>query len=84
MKMSEKPTATLPGTVEKIIKPIVPQEPEKAQIAVHGADDLYRELRIENALTDEGGKKVSLKPGAPVQLTIKADPEDTSAKGARA
>jgi len=27
----DKPSTTLPGTVEKIIKPIDPNEPEKAQ-----------------------------------------------------
>jgi hypothetical protein len=36
--MNEKPSATLPGTVEKIIKSPIPDEPEKAQIAVEGAD----------------------------------------------
>jgi len=43
--MTEKPSVTLPKTVEKIIKPSEPSEPEKAQIAIEGADDLYRELR---------------------------------------
>jgi len=43
----------LPGTVEKIIKPVLPGVPEKAQIAVEGADHLYKEIRIENKLTDE-------------------------------
>ena len=32
------------GTVEKIIKPISPMEPEKAQITIPEADDLYREI----------------------------------------
>src|SRR5262250_2001285 len=41
---------TLPGTVEKIIPPIEPEQPEKAQIAVEGADELYEKLRIENTL----------------------------------
>ena len=41
-----------------------PGAPEKAQIAVEGADHLYREIRIENTLTDENGRKVGLKPGA--------------------
>ena len=59
--MSEKLSTTLPATVEKIIKPVSPREPEKAQIAVEGADHLYREIRIENALTDENGGKVRLK-----------------------
>jgi hypothetical protein len=32
----DKPSTTLPGTVEKIIKPIVPSEPEKAQVSIEG------------------------------------------------
>jgi hypothetical protein len=76
--MSEKPSTTMPATVEKIIKPAFPSQPERAQIAVHGADQLYRELRIENSLTDENGEKVRLKPGAEVEVTIAADPEDTA------
>ncbi len=76
--MSDKPSTTMPATVEKIIKPAFPSQPERAQIAVHGADQLYRELRIENSLTDENGDKVRLKPGAEVEVTIAADPKDTA------
>jgi hypothetical protein len=75
--MSEKPSTTLPAVVEKVIKPQVPGEPEKAQINVEGADHLYRELRIENTLTDENGEKVRLKPGTEVDVTIQAPPEAT-------
>ena len=78
--MSDKPSTTLPATVEKIIKPPSPSEPEKAQIAVEGADHLYRELRIENTLTDENGDKVRLKQGAEVEVTIEAEPEATIPK----
>jgi hypothetical protein len=74
----EKPSTTLAGTVEKIIKSPHPSLPEKAQIAVQGADDLYREIRIENVLKDEEGKEVALKPGAPVEVTIAAEPDDTT------
>lgn len=77
--MSEKPSTTLPGTVEKIIPSPIPSVPEKAQIAVEGADHLYRELRIDNTLTDENGDKVRLKKGAEVEVTIQADPEATTA-----
>jgi hypothetical protein len=77
---NEKPSTTLPGTVEKIIKPAHPSLPEKAQIAVEGADDLYREIRIENVLKDEDGKKVALKQGAQVEVTIEADAADTVKK----
>ena len=76
--MSENPSVTLPGTVEKIIKPIHPLEPEKAQIAIDGADHLYQEIRIENALTDENGETVRLKPGAQVEVTVEAPPEATT------
>jgi hypothetical protein len=76
--MSDKPSTTLPATVEKIIKSPYPNEPEKAQIAVEGADHLYRELRIENTLIDENGSKVHLKKGAEVEVTIEAEPEATT------
>jgi len=72
--MSVNPRTTLIGTVEKIIKSPVSSEPEKAQIVVEGAEHLYRELRIENALTDAAGNQVHLKPGAKVQLTVEAEP----------
>jgi len=78
--MSEKPSTTLPGTVEKIIKSPIPDEPEKAQIAVEGADHLYREIRIENTLTSEEGEEVSLKPGAQVEVTVVAEAEATTPK----
>ncbi len=78
--MAEKPSTTLPATVEKVIKPVNPSEPEKAQITVEGADHLYRELRIENALVDEDGRKVRLKPGAEVEVTIEADAQATVPK----
>jgi hypothetical protein len=78
--MSEKPSTTLPATVEKIVKSPSPSVPERAQIAVEGADHLYRELRIENTLTDENGEKVRLKPGAEVEVTIEADASATTPK----
>jgi hypothetical protein len=76
--MHEKPSTTLPATVERIIRSPHPSIPEKAQIAVEGADHLYRELRINNTLIDENGDKVRLKPGAEVEVTIEAEPEATS------
>lgn len=53
---------TPPGTVEKIIEPVYPSMPQKAEIAVHGADELYQEIRIENALTDERALVQRLEP----------------------
>lgn len=73
----EKPGVTLPGTVEKIIPAVARVEPEKAQIAVEGADHLYREIRIENVLVTEEGEDRKLTPGAQVEVTIEAEPEAT-------
>jgi hypothetical protein len=75
-----KSKTTRPGTVEKIIKSPFPQDPEKAEISVEGADHLYREIRIENTLEDAKGKKVKLKAGAQVDVTVEADPKDTVPK----
>lgn len=41
---------------------------------------MYREIRIENGLTDEGGKEVSLKPGAEVDVVVEADTDATTKK----
>lgn len=60
----------MPGTVDEIIPSPRPSEPEKAQISVDGADHRYRELRIENTLTDEHGDDVKLKKGAHVEVTV--------------
>jgi hypothetical protein len=73
----EKSTVTLPGKVEKVIESPVPKKPAKAQISIEKGDDLYKEIRIENELTDENGKKVALKEGADVEVTIEADRDAT-------
>lgn len=78
--VADKPSVTLPGTVEKIIPPVHPGMAEKAQIGIEGADDLYREIRVENQLQAEDGKPVALKAGAKVDVTIEADPAATTPK----
>lgn len=70
----KKATTKLLGKVQRVITPHpFSGEPEKAQIAVEGADHLYRELRVPNQLTDDEGKKVKLKQGAEVEVKIEAD-----------
>ena len=70
----------LRGTVQKVIKPISPNQPEKAQIDIQGADDLYREIRIDNEITDEKGDKAQLKEGAEVDVIVEADSSATLKK----
>jgi hypothetical protein len=47
---------------------------------VEGADHLYREIRIDNTLTNENGHEVSLKLGAQVEVTVEAEAEATTLK----
>jgi len=68
----------LRGTVEKVIKSN--HSPEKAQIVIHEAEDLYREIRVKNELTDGDGAKASLKQGAEVDVIVEADSDATLEK----
>jgi hypothetical protein len=76
----ETASVTLPGTVEKVIKSPDPSEPDKAQIVVEGADELYREIRIDNTLQNEKGEEVALKPGTEVDVTVEAPADATTPK----
>ncbi len=76
--MKKKPKTTKHGRVKKIIKSPDPSVPEKAEVEVHEADELYKEIRIENELQDEQGKKVKLKQDAPVDVTVEADTNVTT------
>jgi hypothetical protein len=77
---AEKPSTTVPGTVEKIIPSPDPHAPEQAEIVIDNGEPLYREIRIENTLRNEDGEEVGLKVGVPVDVTVEADPEDTVKK----
>src|SRR3974390_3042127 len=79
--VTDKPNIKLPGKVQKIIPPLN-REPEKVQIEVEGADDLYREIRVENTLEDGEGNSVKLKEGAEVDVTVEADGSSTEPKTA--
>jgi hypothetical protein len=71
-RISEQPSTTVPGVVNKIIPSSRTSHPEKAQIAVDVTDRRYRNLRIENTLTDEHGDNVKLKKGGHVDVTVTA------------
>jgi hypothetical protein len=46
------------------------------EISILGADDLFREIRIENSFTDVDGQPVALRPGVQVEVTIEAEARD--------
>lgn len=66
------------GRVRQIIKAPHAGVPEKMQIEVDDADDLYRDLRIENALEDENGNKRKLKAETPVEVVIETTQKQTA------
>jgi hypothetical protein len=68
------------GHVDKIVKPIVPRAPEKAEISIPEAEDLYREIRIDNVVSDEQGEKAQLKEGSEVDVIVEADSNATTKK----
>ena len=70
----------LRGTVAKVVKPRLPDQPEKAEIEIYEAEDLYREIRVDNELVDEDGEKAALKPGAEVDIILEADSDATLKK----
>ena len=74
---SGQASVTLPGVVEQVIESHHPAVPERAQIVVEGADDLYREIRIKNTLKTSDGETVALKEGDEVKVTVEA-PVDAS------
>jgi uncharacterized protein YfaS (alpha-2-macroglobulin family) len=69
-RIPERPSTTMSGTVDKIIPSPQSSQPDQANIIVDVPDKRYRNLRIENTLTDEHGDDVSLKKGAQVDVTL--------------
>jgi hypothetical protein len=67
-----KAEITLLGLVQKIFPAIEPGNPDKIQILVKGAEDLYREIRIDNLFQDSEGSFVNLKVGDEVEIAISA------------
>jgi hypothetical protein len=80
----EKPAVTLAATVDKIVQPVNPKNPEMAEIHIDGADPLYREIRVENTLKNDAGEEVKLKKGSHVDVTIEADADSTIPKKPKA
>lgn len=65
----------LHGSVKKVIKPVHPSDPEKVEIDIHEAEDLYRDIRIDNVVTNGDGVKDKLKQGEDVDIILEADPD---------
>jgi aromatic ring-opening dioxygenase catalytic subunit (LigB family) len=75
--MHHDAASSLPGTVEKIIKPMIPGEAKKVQISIQSGDDPNQRIRIANTLIDARGEAVALKRGAALHIVIRPKPKDT-------
>lgn len=76
--MTNKPKTTKHGRVKRIIKSLDPSVPEKAEVEVREADELYKEIRIDNVLENSHGQKVKLKEYADVEITLEAERKATT------
>jgi len=72
-----RPSKSVPAVVKRIVKSTFGQEPEKVEISIPAADDLFREIRIENNFIDVDGATVTLTNGAQVEVTFEAETKDT-------
>ena len=68
----------LQGTVQKVIPPLTPDQLEKVEILLDHADELFREIRVENVFTRMDGGKFRLVPGAKIAVVLEAEPEATT------
>ena len=70
----------LHGSVKKVIESPIPSEPEKAEIVIHEAEDLYKEIRIDNVVTNEKGKQDKLKSGEDVDVIVETNSDENKQK----
>jgi hypothetical protein len=67
------PWKTVPAVVTKIVKPAFDDQPAKVEISISQADNLFREIRIENSFIDVDGGTVALTNGARLDVTFEAE-----------
>lgn len=77
-----RPWKMISCSVQKIVQGFQQNNFEIVEITISEAEDLFREIRIENTFNDVDGEPVALKQGARVDVTLEADPKDTIKKAA--
>jgi hypothetical protein len=65
----------LPAVAQRIIKPAFSNQVERIEIGIHGAEDLFREIRIENTFTGGDGKPLAIAAGTALTATFEANLE---------
>jgi hypothetical protein len=72
-KDSGKFSITMRGTVKEVIQPTDADEPGTARIAIEGGEESFQSIHVASILKDHDGHEVVLKPGATVEVVIRAD-----------
>ena len=67
-----KPWIALPARANKVLSAIDGPKP-RVEISIPAADDLYREIRVENQFIGLDGKPVALATGARLTVTLEAE-----------
>lgn len=75
-----KPWKMVPAVVNKLIEPKFSGQVQRIEISIPSADELFREIRIENSFNGPDGKPVALRNGANLDVTLEADNKDDAAK----
>ena len=68
-----KPWKTFSAVVNKIVKSVLPDQPDAVEISITGAEDLFREIRIENSFTNVDGRLITLTSGVHLDVTFEAE-----------
>jgi hypothetical protein len=68
---------TVPAVVTRIVAPAFNDQPAKVEISISQADDLFREIRIENNFTAIDGRPVALTNGTRLDVTFEAETKKT-------
>jgi hypothetical protein len=75
-----RPWKVVTGFVRKLLTSAYAGQPERVEISIPDADDLFREIRIANSFLSPDGRPAALKAGVHVQITLEADEKDTIPK----
>jgi hypothetical protein len=55
---------------KRTLKPLYPQQAERVEISIADADELFREIRVENAFVDAEGNVLAIKAGAELDVRL--------------
>ena len=67
-----RPSKTVAGRVTKLLKSTYGSQPERVEISIPEADDLFREIRVANSFTALDGEVVPLPTGTKLRNYVRS------------